>query len=84
MIGVDGGGGVYLQAVIVLPGVFEQAVHGVQDFVGQQEEPLPAERQDGGHYCTNGGLEICRSRAQRCAHFGAVNECRTKHIWQLK
>lgn len=61
VVGVDWGGGVYLQAVIVLPGVFEQAVHGVQDFVGQQEEPLPAERQVGGHYCTDSELEFCRA-----------------------
>lgn len=42
MVGVDGGGRVDLQTVVVLAGVFKQTVHRVQDLVGQQEEPLPA------------------------------------------
>ena len=42
MVRVDVGGGVYLQAVVVLAGVLEQAVHGVEHLVGQQEEPLSA------------------------------------------
>lgn len=49
MVRVDGGGRVYLETVVVLSGVFKQAVHGVQDFMGQQEEPLPAEPEDKGH-----------------------------------
>lgn len=40
MIGVDVGGGIYLQAVVVLVGVLEQTVHRIEDFVRQQEEPL--------------------------------------------
>ena len=43
VVGVDGGGGVDLQTVVVLAGVFKQTIHGVQHLVGQQEEPLPAE-----------------------------------------
>lgn len=43
VVGVDGGGRVDLQTVVVLAGVFEQTVHGVQHLVGQQEEPLPVE-----------------------------------------
>lgn len=44
MVGVDGRGRVDLQAVVTLAGVLEQTVHGVQDFVGQQEEPFSAKR----------------------------------------
>ncbi len=46
MVRVDGGGRVDLQTVVVLAGVFEQTVHGVQHLVGQQEEPLPAGQED--------------------------------------
>lgn len=42
VVGVDGGGGVDLQTVVVLAGVFKQTVHGVENLMGQQEEPLPA------------------------------------------
>lgn len=41
VVGVDGGRGVNLQAVVVFAGIFEQTVHGVQDLVGEQEEPFP-------------------------------------------
>lgn len=41
VVGVDGGGGVDLQAVVVLARVLEEAVHGVEHLVGQEEEPLP-------------------------------------------
>lgn len=47
MVGVDGGGRVNLQAVVALAGVLKQAVHGVQHFVGQQEEPFSVPSQDG-------------------------------------
>ena len=47
VVGVDGGGRVDLQTVVVLAGVLEQAVHGVEHLVGQQEEPLPGERVGG-------------------------------------
>lgn len=40
VVGVDVGRRVDLQAVVVLASVFEQAVHGVENLVGQQEEPL--------------------------------------------
>ena len=49
VVWVDGGSWVDLQTVVVLAGVFEQTVHGVQDLVGQQEEPLPAEQRDTRH-----------------------------------
>lgn len=49
VVGVDGGGRVDLQAVVVLAGIFKETVHGVQDLVGQQEEPLPAEQEDKRH-----------------------------------
>ena len=42
VVRVDVGGRVDLQAVVVLPSVLKQTVHGVQHLVGQQEEPLPA------------------------------------------
>lgn len=45
VVGVDGGGRVDLQTVVVLASVFKQTVHGVQDLVGQQEEPLPTEQE---------------------------------------
>lgn len=41
VVWVDGRSWVDLQAVVVLTGVFKQAVHGVQHLVGHQEEPLP-------------------------------------------
>lgn len=34
VVWVDGGGGVYLEAVVVLPRVLKQTVHGVQHLVG--------------------------------------------------
>lgn len=45
VVGVDGGGRVDLQAVVVLARILEEAVHGVEHLVGQQEEPLPGMRQ---------------------------------------
>lgn len=44
VVRVDEGGGVYLQTVVIFAGVFKQAVHRIQNLVGQQEEPLPAGR----------------------------------------
>ena len=41
MVGVDGRGGVDLQAVVILVGVFKQAVHGIEDLMGEHEKPLP-------------------------------------------
>lgn len=41
VVGVDGGGGVYLKAVVVFAGVFKQTVHGVQDLMREQEKPFP-------------------------------------------
>ena len=41
VVGVDVGGGVDLETVVIFAGVFKQAVHGVQYLMGQQEEPLP-------------------------------------------
>lgn len=46
MVGVDGGGRVDLQAVVALASVLKQAVHGVEHFVGQQEEPFSVPPQD--------------------------------------
>lgn len=44
VVGVDGGGWVNLQAVVALASILKQAVHGIQHFVGQQEEPLSGSR----------------------------------------
>lgn len=41
VVGVDVGRGVDLQTVVIFAGVLEEAVHGVQDLVREQEEPLP-------------------------------------------
>lgn len=41
MIRIDMGCRVDLQTVIVLIGVLEQAIHGIQYFMGQQQEPFP-------------------------------------------
>ena len=41
VVGVDVRGRVDLEAVVVLVGVFEQAVHRVQHLVRQSEEPFP-------------------------------------------
>lgn len=48
VVGVDGGGWVNLQAVVALASVLKQAVHGVQHFVGQQEEPFSGTPQECG------------------------------------
>lgn len=40
VVWVDGGGGVDLQTVVVLSGILKQAVHWVQHFMRQQEEPF--------------------------------------------
>lgn len=42
VVGVDGRGRVDLQTVVAFAGVLEQAVHGVQHFMGQEEKPLSA------------------------------------------
>lgn len=47
MVGVDGGGRVDLQAVVVLPSVFKQTVHGVEHLVGQEEKPLSVREERG-------------------------------------
>lgn len=44
VVWVDGWGRVDLQAVVALAGILKQTVHGVQHFMGQQEEPLSAKR----------------------------------------
>ena len=41
VIGVHVGRRIDLQAVVVLVGILEQAVHRVQHLVGQQEKPFP-------------------------------------------
>lgn len=41
VVGVDGGGRVDLQAVVVLASILKEAVHGVEHLVRQEEEPLP-------------------------------------------
>lgn len=41
VVWVDVGGGVDLETVVIFASIFKQAVHGVQDLMGQQEEPLP-------------------------------------------
>lgn len=48
VVGVDGRGWVNLQAVVALACILKQAVHGIQHFVGQQEEPLSVGPQDRG------------------------------------
>lgn len=44
VVWVDGRGRVDLQAVVVLTSVLKKAVHGVEHFMGQEEEPLPGTR----------------------------------------
>lgn len=46
VVGVDGGGRVDLQAVVVFASVLEEAVHGVEHLVGQEEEPFPGGEQE--------------------------------------
>lgn len=52
VVRVDGGGRVDLQAVVVLAGILKQTVHGVQDLMGEQKEPLPADRQNKSCYAS--------------------------------
>lgn len=46
MVWVDGRCRVDLQAVVTFAGILEQTVHGVQHFVGQQEEPFSAVKEN--------------------------------------
>lgn len=45
VVRIDVGGGVDLETVVIFTGIFKQAVHGVQDLMGQQEEPLPGDEE---------------------------------------
>lgn len=45
VVRVDVGSRVDLKTVVIFTSVFKQAVHGVQNLMGQKEEPLPV-RQD--------------------------------------
>lgn len=44
VVRVDSRGWVDLQTVVALAGILKQAVHGVQHFMGQQEEPFSAKK----------------------------------------
>ena len=46
MVRIDIGGRVYLETVVVLVGVLEKTVHRIQNFVGEEEEPLSAKNTD--------------------------------------
>ena len=41
VVGVDVGGRVDLQGVVVLVGVLKQTIHRIEDLMGHGEEPLP-------------------------------------------
>lgn len=41
VVWVDGGGRIDLQAVVVFTRIFKKTVHGVQNFMRQQEKPFP-------------------------------------------
>lgn len=71
MVGVDGRGRVDLETVVVLAGVLKKAVHGVQNLVGQQEEPLPAEQQDTSRHakCEKSALNATITKAGLAFHF---------------
>lgn len=40
MIWIDIRGGIYLQAIVVLPCIFKQAIHWVQHLMWQKKEPF--------------------------------------------
>jgi len=40
VIGIDVRSGIDLKTVVVLVSVLKEAVHRIEDFVGEQEEPL--------------------------------------------
>ena len=40
MVWIDVGGGIDLQAVVLLVGIFEEAVHGIECFVREMKEPF--------------------------------------------
>lgn len=44
VVRVDVGSRVDLQTVVIFTSIFKQAVHGVQNLMRQQEEPLPARK----------------------------------------
>lgn len=60
VVGVDGRGRIDLETVVVLASILKKAIHGVQNFVGQQEEPFPAEQQDTSHHARD--KKICPLR----------------------
>lgn len=41
VVRVDVGGWVDLKTVVIFTSIFKQAIHRVQNLMGQQEEPLP-------------------------------------------
>lgn len=88
MVWVDGGSRVDLQTVVVLAGVFKQTVHGVQDLVGQQEEPLPAEPEDRRHLCRRGRSDGRKETFHNSIHTHTLrNSCEAgsfrQHLYQI-
>lgn len=43
VVRIDVGGRIYLETVVIFTSIFKQAVHGVQNLMRQEEEPLPGE-----------------------------------------
>lgn len=63
VVRVDVGSRVDLQTVVIFTGIFKQAVHGVQNLMGQQEEPLPVREDatkmsEGHHHVANQLINI--------------------------
>lgn len=77
VVRVDGGGRVDLQAVVVLAGILKQTVHGVQDLMGEQKEPLPADRHNKSCYASFKSLrEVprgCKVKASEVSHLYQAN-----------
>lgn len=45
VVRVDVGGRVNLETVVIFTSIFKQTVHGVQNLMRQEEEPLPGEEE---------------------------------------
>lgn len=72
MVGVDGRGRIDLETVVVLASILKKAIHGVQNFVGQQEEPFPAEQQDTSHHARDENICPLRGWEVKAGLRGAI------------
>lgn len=77
VVRVDVGCRVDLQTVVIFAGIFEEAIHGVQNLVWEQEEPLP------GRERTTKCGEQCLTAAKQTIQKGDLFDKKTEQILQV-